>query len=50
VEYGKVFRMNALNALSKNTAAFFVQAAIAFGVSDTQTTQSGKPAVSVLAL
>jgi hypothetical protein len=25
--------MNALNALSKNTAAFFVQAAIAFGVS-----------------
>jgi hypothetical protein len=33
VQYGKVFGMNALNTLSKNTPAFFVQAAIAFGVS-----------------
>jgi hypothetical protein len=33
VEDGNVSGMNALNALSKNTAAFFVQAAIAFGVS-----------------
>jgi hypothetical protein len=33
VKYRKIFGMNALNALSKNAAAFFVQAAIAFGVS-----------------